>query len=86
MPSGKIRAISAFVLGLQDLRGKVKDDAQQLLHRLDLSTLSDPDALASFLEEMVHALATKHLVSNGKVRPEASKLIKAYVSGMVKPT
>lgn len=85
MASGKIRAVSNFVLGLQDLRAGVKEDALALLSRLDLATLSDPAALAEFLEEMVVALAKKHLVSAGKVRPEASRLIKAYVKGMVKP-
>lgn len=85
MASGKIRAVSDFVLGLQDLRAQVKDDARVLLGNLDLATLSDPQELVAFLEEMITALAKKHLVSGGKVRPQASKLIKAYVAGMVKP-
>ena len=85
MASGKIRAISEFVTGLQDLRAGVKDDALRLLRRLDLKTLSNASDLADFLDEMVSALTEKHLVARGRVRPQAAALVRAYVSWMVKP-
>jgi hypothetical protein len=81
----KIPVIREFVTGLMELRAQVKEDARTLLAKLDLRTLSDRDALSTYLEEMLAALAKKHLVNNGKVPKQASGLIKSYVRGMVKP-
>lgn len=85
MAKGKIRTVVTFVRGLQELRTKVKEDAKRLLATLDLATLSDEEALASFLEEMVITLSAKHLLSGSRIRPEAAALIRAYVVGMMKP-
>ena len=85
MAKGKVNTVVNFVRGMMELRGQVKEDAKALLATIDLPTLADREALAEFLFEMITALAGKHLVAKGKVRPDCAKLIKAYVSGMVKP-
>ena len=81
----KIPAIRGFVVGLMEYRKGVKEDALKLLGKLDLATLSDPEELKAFLEEMVYALSKKHLVNNnGRIQPTCATLVKSYVKGMLK--
>jgi hypothetical protein len=83
MPDRKVAAIRAFMADLIEYRQAVKDDAKKMLSKVTLPILADRQALEEFLIEMITALADKHLVANGKVRPQAARMIKRYTAGMV---
>ena len=80
---GKIRAITEFVQGVEDLKLDVKADAEKILRSCPLEILDDPEALTDFLEEMIRACVEKHVITpEKKLRPKATKLIRAYVAGL----
>lgn len=84
MPDRKVAAIRAFVADLMAYREDVKADAKKMLSKVTLATLSNVDDLEEFLTEMVLSLADKHLMHNGRVRPQATRMIRRYVDGMMR--
>ena len=68
---------------LIEYRQAVKADALAMLAKLDIGTLSNAADLEEWMTEMIVALADKHLMSKGKVRPQATRMVRRYVAGMV---
>lgn len=83
MAESKVAAIRGFMADLIEYRQAVKADALAMLAKLDLATLSNADDLEQWMTEMITALADKHLMKNGTVRPQAARMVRRYVAGMV---
>lgn len=80
----KIKAVTDWVVGLDQLRDRVKTDAKSMAEAVPVEILGDPDALEIFLHEMLQELVAKHVMTaDDKIRPEVTALIKNYVHGMM---
>ena len=80
----KTTIIRAFVRGLADFRASMKADGKLMLEKLSIHQLTHRDELRHFLNEMASAVVDKHLYRDGKVRPQAARLVLAYVKGMLR--
>lgn len=82
----KIQAINDFIIGLADIRRRVKEDARLMLAAIPLDILDNQTALTEYLEEMARAISRKYLITqdNKRIVTPTAKLINKYVNAMLK--
>ena len=85
MPADKEKAVVDFILGLQELKDVAKEDSRAILKTIPLEVLGDAEALKDFLRELAEAVIRKNLITDeGRIRPEAARLVRGYVREMRK--